>query len=206
MFPMERAILNLLKGHIFLNTSSIPVVRRLKPIDETPCITIQQAAEVQLSRKYVNKNDSQFVSLKNNAEVWVNIWCDTEEERHSLVNQITKRILQALGNHYTTCANFNKDNSLCNTLNCECKTLSIDNGRSIKGQCPYPKKYNYCNWFHHHHIVKNSFKITGRNDMDELDIAEPVLRTLIQLDMDYYLTHKLGGRLFNEIKINEDLL
>lgn len=206
MFPMERAILNLLKGYIFLDTINIPVVRRLKPVDETPCITIQQAAEVQLSRRYLNKNDKQYIGLKNNAEVWINIWCDTEEQRHSLVNQVTKRIFQALGNHYTTCGNFNKKYSTCQTLDYECKALSIENGRGIKGQCPYPKAYHYCNWFHQYSIVKSSFTIIGRNDMDELDIAEPVLRTLIQLDMDYYLTHELGGRLFNEITITEDLL
>lgn len=206
MYPMEKALLNLLKGYIFLDNTTIPIIRRLKPIDKTPCITIQQAAEVQLSRRYLNKNDSQLIGLKNNAEIWINIWCDTEEERHSLINQVTKRIFQALGNHYTTCANYDKDDSICSTLNHECQSLTVTNGRSVKGQCPYPKKYNYCNWFHHHHIVKNSFKISGRNDMDELDIAEPVLRTLIQLDMDYYLTHDLGGITFYEIQLNEDLL
>lgn len=206
MYPMERAILNLLKGEISFDSMNIPIVRRLKPIDQTPCITIQQAAETQLSRRYLSKNDSQLIGLKNNAEVWINIWCDTEEQRHSIINQVTKRIFQALGNHYTTCAHFNKDNHNCNMLNCECKALTIDNGRSIKGQCPYPKEYNYCNWFRHYRIVKNSFKISGRHDIDELDIAKPVLRTQIQLDMDYYLTHDLGGRLFEDIKINEDLL
>lgn len=205
MFPMEKAVLTLLKDYVFIDEKKVPIVRRLKPIDETPCITIQQAAEVQLSRKYIN-GDTQKIALKNNAEVWINIWCDSEEQRHSLVNQVTKRIFQALGNHHTTCANFNKENSMCTTLNHECESLTNDNGRSIKGQCPYPNEYGYCNWFNKHHIIKNTFKISGRHDLDELEISEPVLRTLIQLDMDYLLQYDLGGRVFDEIKINEDLL
>lgn len=42
--------------------------------------------------------------------------------------------------------------------------------------------------------------------MDELNITQPVLRTLIKLDFDYDRTYDLGGQEVNDIIIDEALL
>jgi len=42
--------------------------------------------------------------------------------------------------------------------------------------------------------------------MDELNITQPILRTLIKLDMDYFRTFDLGGQEVHEIIIDEALL
>ena len=201
MFPMEKAVWNLLKDHITYDDETIiPLVRRLTSEDETPCITIEQAAETQLKREIL-ATDVEKIRLRNNAEVWINIWCDSEEQRHSLIQQVELRIFQALSNHYTTCDKYSEGH--CTSLDKPCEVTTIDNGRTSKNQCPYPKENQYVNWFSKHHIIKKTFRISGRSNMDELDIAKPVLRTLIQLDMDYYNTYLVGGRTFTDFIIEE---
>ena len=204
MFPMEKAIWGLLKDNISYDDSQIiSLVRRLTSNDETPCITIQQAAEVQVSGKQI-PGQHEVIQLENNAEVWINIWCDTEKQRTSLVNQVETRIFQALANHYTTCEKF--DNGNCTFLKSECATLNISNGHTAKNQCPYPNIYGYSSWFKQHQIIKRTFCISGKQDMDELDFVNPVLRTIIKLDMNYYKFYNIGGHETNNIIIDEELL
>ena len=201
---MEKAVWDLLNGKVKLDDFDvISLVRRLTSEDETPCITIQQAAEVQLNRQ-VMPGKHEVIMTRNNVEVWINIWANTEEERNYIINQVEHRINQALANHYTTCANYNQGN--CDFLEDACAALNITNGRTAKSQCPYPKDYNYKSWFIQNKIIKNTFTISGRQDMDELNITQPVLRTLIKLDFDYFRTYDLGGQEIKDIIIDEALL
>ena len=152
---MEKAVWNLLNGNVKLDdVDVISLVRRLTPEDETPCITIQQAAEVELNREVMHCKHEVIVT-RNNVEVWINIWANTEEERDNILNQVEHRINQALANHYTTCANYNQGN--CDFLEDACAALNITNGRTAKNQCPYPKDYNYKSWFIQNKIIKNTF-------------------------------------------------
>ena len=204
MVPTEKAVWDLLNGNVKLDdVDVISLVRRLTSEDETPCITIQQAAEVQLNRQ-VMPGKHEVIMTRNNVEVWINIWANTEEERNYIINQVEHRINQALANHYTTCANYNQGN--CDFLEDACAALNITNGRTAKSQCPYPKDYNYKSWFIQNKIIKNTFTISGRQDMDELNITQPVLRTLIKLDFDYFRTYDLGGQEIKDIIIDEALL
>lgn len=204
MVPMEKAVWNLLNGNIKFNGDDvISLVRRLTSEDETPCITIQQAAEVQLDRQVMHCKH-EIIITKNNVEVWINIWANTVEERNHIRKQVEHRINQALANHYTTCANYNNGN--CNFLEDTCATLNTQNGRTAKNQCPYPNDYNYASWFIQNKIIKNTFTISGRQDMDELNVTQPILRTLIKLDMDYFQTYDLGGQEVEDIRIDEALL
>ena len=201
---MEKAVWDLLNGNVKLDdVDVISLVRRLTSEDETPCITIQQAAEVQLNRQVMHCKH-EVIMTRNNVEVWINIWANTEEERDNILNQVEHRINQALANHYTTCANYNQGN--CDFLEDACAALNITNGRTAKNQCPYPKDYNYKSWFIQNKIIKNTFTISGRQDMDELNITQPVLRTLIKLDFDYFRTYDLGGQEIKDIIIDEALL
>lgn len=137
MFPIEKAVWDLLNGHIkFNDVDVISLVRRLTSEDETPCITIQQAAEVQLYREFYPDNH-EIIVTENNVEVWIDIWANTDEERDSLLNQVETRINQALGNHYTTCAQYKKGD--CSFLDDTCATVTITNGRTAKINVHTPK-------------------------------------------------------------------
>lgn len=203
MYPMVNAFYQILKGRIKINDEKIKVIHRLKSRDQTPCITIEQAAEIQMKRDY-RTDATQRVVIENNVEIWVNIWCDTEEERHTMISQIKRIFFEALANHFSLCSHYTEGQ--CEFLNRECEALNITNGRTAKRQCPYPKENDYTSWFKEHHIIKNSFKLSGVQDMDELDIADPVLRTLIKFDLNYINSHDMGGLIPEDLIFDEELL
>ena len=203
MHVLEKAVIDLLRGYLDISNDKIFTGGRYKPIDVSPCVTVQQASEVNLSGNHM-PGATESIKLKYDAEVWINVWCDTDEQRDSLVEQIELRIFQALSNHYTTCAKYNEGN--CDFLEDECATLNVTNGRTAKNQCPYPNEYGYCNWFKKNQIIKRTFAISGKQKMDELNLSKPILRTLIKLEMNYYKLHEVGGHAIGNLIVDEDLL
>ena len=127
MYPIVNAFWELLKGNIIYEDKTIPIVKRLKSKDKTPCITLDIASDMQINRDY-RTDKTQRIVLEHSAEIWVNIWCDTEEERHTILSQIRLLFFKALGNHYTTCSHYN--DGTCNFLDRECEALTVMNGRS----------------------------------------------------------------------------
>ena len=178
-------------------------MKRLKSRDKTPCITIDQASDMQVKRDY-RTDSTQRIILEHNAEIWINIWCDTEEERHMILSQIRLLFFKALGNHYSLCSHYN--DGTCTFLERECEALTVTNGRSAKSQCPHPHENDYTSWFSEHHIVKNTFRLSAIAEMDELDVAEPLLRTLIKFDLNYIISHDLGGHVATDLRFEDDLL
>ena len=203
MFPLEKAFIDLLRGNLSISNEKIFTGNRYRPIDVTPCVTVQQASEVQVLTKQI-PGPTEVIRSEYDAEVWINVWCNTEEERQSLVEEIETRIFQALANHYTTCDNY--VNGDCGFLKDECATLNITNGRTAKNQCPYPYTYEYCSWFQKNQIIKRTFAINGKQEMDELEVSKSVLRTIIKIDATYYKLHEIGGHEIGNLIVNEELL
>lgn len=203
MDPMVKAFWEILKGNIIYADKPIPIVKRLKSRDKTPCITIEQASDMEVNRDY-QTDSTQRIVLENNAEIRINIWCDTEEERDTILSQIRLLFLKALGNHYSLCSHY--DEGLCAFLDRECEALTVINSRSAKSQCPHPTENDYTSWFSEHHIVKRSFRKSGEFELDELDVAEPILRTLIKYDLNYIISHDLGGHVATDLIFEDDLI
>ena len=191
---MEKAFMELLTP-----VMEIPIVVKYTPLDYTPCITIQQVDGRCQRREYVEIHNEQYIRKKYFSDIWINIWCNNEKERHQLISLIHERILQAEANHYTTCKHYNSVDETCSVLESKCEALTRNTNRTNKKQCPRLDIYQ--SFFKTHHIIKNSF-----HNRDELDVAEPVLRTIFKIDLDHYQYYKIGGRVFNDIKLNEELL
>jgi len=81
MYPIVNAFYQILKGRIKIDDEPVTVVHRLKRRDQTPCLTIEQAAEIQMKRDY-RTDETQRIIFENNVEIWVNVLCDTEEDHH----------------------------------------------------------------------------------------------------------------------------
>lgn len=203
MHIMEKALIDLLRNHLSLPNDKIFTGNRYRPIDVSPCVIIQQVSEVQVSTKHI-PGSNECIKSENNVEVWINIWCDTEEQRNSLIDEVETRIFQALANHYSTCANYINGN--CDFLKDECAALNITNGRTAKNQCPYPYTYEYCNWFNQNNILQNKFIISGTDEMDELNLTKPILRSIIKIDANYIKFYSIGGHPIKNILIDEELL
>ena len=203
MFLPEKAFIDLLRGNLSISDDKVFTGNRYKPMDVTPCVTVNQASEVLVSTKQMS-GPAEVIRLEYEVQVWINIWCNTEEQRTTLIDEVETRIHQALANHYTTCARY--DCGECTFLEAECAALNIINGRTAKNQCPYPNTYGYRSWFKKNQIIKRTFEIDGKQDMDELDLAKPVLRTLIKVDMNYFKIHTIGGHPIGKLIVDEELL
>ncbi len=203
MHILEKAFLKLLRGNLsIVEDPDIRIGNRYSPQDNTPCVTLDVVDENFIRRRFITLDNTQYLRKLYDVDLWINIYVNTEEDRQSIIEDINKRILQAEANHYTTCNNFNDGH--CNKLDSQCETLTIDNGRTIKNQCPNLE--NYQSFFKTYHIQKNTFKLIGVTNLDDLEISPPVLRTIFKLNMNYYTYYEIGGKSFNNINFSGDLL
>lgn len=204
MHVLEKAFIDLLRNYLPIPDGKIFAGSRYIPQDLTPCVTVQLADESFIRRHYVEIDNIQYSRKLYNANVWINVWCNTEEERQSLVDAIDLRINQAEEHHYTTCSNYNLDDNTCTKSMNVCESLNSQGGRANKGQCPNVR--NYHSFFENNNIPKRSFNVNSVTDLDELDPSEPILRTIFRLQLQYYRFYRIGGQLFKTIHINEGLL
>lgn len=196
MYKMEKAFLELLKNNIKIDDVDVPVIRRPAPLDQTPCITIQQVDEYFLRKRIIQINNIQYLEKEYRADLWINLWCNTENERQDILQQIEHRILQAEANYYTTCSNYHE--GMCSAINDECLTLTRNTGRTLKGLCPDTDIW--CSFFKHHHIKRSKFYINSRTDLDELNTTQPILRSILKLKMDYSTYYPIGGITFDRFQ------
>ena len=199
---METALLDLLANALTLDDKLVPFVKNIANVDRTPCFTINQADEQFVRRRYVQIDGAEYIRKRYTSSIWINIWCNNEKERHSLIQQVRHRIFQAEANHYTTCKYY--DNDTCTLLESRCEALTriTTNARANKQQCPDIN--HYTSFFQNHHIIKNTFRVDSVTDLDELDVTRETLRSIFKLEMDYYQYHKIGGQPFNDFEL-EDL-
>ncbi len=201
---MEKAFYDLLQDNISYDGSVVDCILGYAPIDETPCITIITADEIFIRRRYAEINHIQQIQKRYRDNVWINIWCNTNKQRVKITEQVQNRILQAEANHYTTCSNYNHKTTYCNVLKRECEALTSNKPRANKNQCPNSNIYE--SFFKQNNIIKNTFCIDSITDLDELDISNVVLRTIIKLKMDYYTYYPIGGKLYENIEFTGDLI
>lgn len=199
MNQLEKAFIDLLRDNLCLSNDKIYTGNRFKPEDESPCVQVNLVAENLVRRTYAEIQCKQYIKQEYNAELWINIWCNTEEERQTLINQIDNRIHQALANHYTTCSNY--DNNICSKTDETCEALTSHGYRADKKQCPNLE--NYQSFFTHNHILKRTFKILSTLNLDDLTLSETLLHTIFKLEMNYHKYYTIGGRPLKDLHIIE---
>jgi len=198
MHILEKAFIDLLRNHLPIPNEKIYTGNRYRPKDISPCVNLLLADENSIRRRYVEIENKQYIQQYYSAELWINIWCNTEEQRENLINSVTLRIKQALANHYTTCSKY--DNEFCSITSESCEALTSQSNRANKNQCPDLTKYQ--SFFNKNHIRKRTFKYKTI-DSDELNLSEPLLRTIFKLEMNYYDYYEIGGRTFTDVILEE---
>ena len=204
MHILEKAFITLLRNHLPIHNKYIFTGSRYIASDHTPCVSVQVADESYIRKNYVEIEHVQHLRRLYDADVWINIWCNTEEERTSLIDAIELRFNQLQASHYTTSSNFIFNDNTCSKIDNECEVLTSDTGRTNKGQCPNLE--NFTSFFETFNIPQRTFYVNSMTDLDELNESETVLRTIFKLNMQYYKFYPIGGRLFDEINFNEELL
>lgn len=198
-----KAFQKLLRGNInAVPDADIYYGSRYSPIDKTPCITLEVASETFIKRVPLEINQVEFLKKTYESEVWINCWCNIEEERAEIVNEVHDILLKAEINHYLSCPFY--QNEECTNLKTTCLCLTEDTGRANKNQCPDLSIYQ--SFFRYNDILKKTFKIGSVLNMDELGTNEPILRTIFRLTMRHSTYTEVGGRTFKTLTIDEELL
>ena len=107
MHVLEKAFIDLLYNHLPIHNRFIFTGSRYIPADQTPCVNVKLADESFIRKQSVEIDNIQYWRKLYSAEVWVNIWCSTEEERTSLIDAVKTRFNELEAHHYSTCSNFN---------------------------------------------------------------------------------------------------
>lgn len=199
MHILEKAFIDLLRNHLCISNDKIYAGNRYRPKDITPCVNLLLADETFIRRRYVEINNKQYIEENYNAELWINIWCNKEEERAQLLSQIRTRINQLLANHYTTCIFYDCANQNCSETMNTCEALTSQSNRANKNLCPDPTRFRSV--FNSYHIPKRTFHVNSITDLDELEVSESILRSIFKLEMNYYTYYEIGGRVFTDFKI-----
>ena len=199
----------------------IPVIKRSYPLDKTPCVTIDDSGgSTTLTKHFTNKplplptnhpqkkdypdyTPQQVLIDKRQSTIQVNVWCDTENEREYINNQILNLFYQAQTDHYRFCKQHMLGN--CKTLQEPCKAIKGTDKRGIKNQCPSPKEYHYQNLFTRYHIIRPTFNIENPFSLDDLGTEKVVLRSIFKISMVYYDYYNVGGNLVNDLIISDEL-
>ena len=90
MHVLEKAFIDLLRDNLCVPNQKIYAGNRYRPSDMTPCVNLSVADETLLRRRIVEKNCKQYIQQEYNAELWINIWCNTEEERQTLIKNVKR--------------------------------------------------------------------------------------------------------------------
>lgn len=199
----------------------VRVIPKHLPESKIPCITIHNNGGIIVkgSEKLLNINATlpsthpqydpsnpnrlypqQFRRTRNNTTVQVNVWATTEQDRYHINEQVKILIWKLKSDHYTLCPYNNK--GYCENIEAQCPVNSVNNHHTAKGQCPEPKNYNYHSLFTTYDIIRSTFTNDPEFNQDELDKAQPLLRTIHNFELEYYDYWNLGGNITTDYNLD----
>lgn len=229
MIKPIRAILRVLQGHIFLSDNrEVRLIQSPPQTDNTPCITIDNSSGSRtLNKTITNKNlplpithpqydpgdpnklySQQVIQEKRGVDLDLNIWCNTEDERAEIIQNVRTLFYLAQSDNYRFCSQYIEETHCCSTLQSICPThnLAVGEMRGTKGQCINPTLNGYMNIFAAYDLERSSFDVEPAYDIDDLETENMTLRSIIRVSTDYYDYHTIGGivsdNILNETTIN----
>lgn len=205
MNHIKKCFVQILQNKIYLNDEIIPVVIKDYPYDKTPCVTISgfnrdkgQHRRQQVSvmctlskdhplydpkypeRKYPHSAEYSIKSY----EIDLHVWCDTEEEREKIVDQIYDCLFYCMNFHHAFCIRYDNKTKECETTGDICEALTDKGYHGLRGQCPN-KNNNPMNIMNKYGIIKHSVHISPHYEADILDEKAPLKHSVIEINLDY---------------------
>ena len=200
MMKMEYFILDVLQNRLTLNNESVRLIQAPPQYNNMPCLTIDNSvgSRVLNSNKRnitVNNQRQEAIETEYEADLRIDIWALTEQQRQSLIEQVTTCFYQALSDHHEYCTSY-----MNGTCQCVVDLPEYANDkRAVKQQCPDPDGLPYENLWTKHHIDQQTFTISTPYNLDELGETEPILRTRFDISFNYRDYYIIGGKLSNTI-------
>ena len=220
-----RMLLKVLYNNVLLEDGTVvKIVKRDYPYDHTPCLTIDNSGGTSTIQKNIINKDSvipedhpqydsehpdrmisqQMIREERSISLNLNIWCNSQDEREEIINQISTIFKKIQSDHYSFCKQYHNGN--CSFLDSECRALTVQNGRTAKHQCPDPMGYHYENIFTTYDIIRPSFDVEPAYDLDDSTVNPQVLRSIIRVSFSYYDYHIIGGPISQDLSVDEELL
>ena len=193
-------LLDLFYHHIKYNDSFVPIIKRFYPIDKTPCITLDNQSNT-LKYYYYSYNPYEWLNKHFEAITVVNLWCNTEDERQNILEQIDDCFNGVINYHYPFCTRYHDGE--CETLASDCPAPTSTRGRACKHQCPKPEEYNYESLFTKYKVNPNSFGVNQGIDNDEYDKRDVLLRTMITVNFEYITSYCNDGKISTKLENEE---
>lgn len=205
-----QAILHILRGNVTHDGKTVPVIKRNYPLDKTPCINIDDSAStVTLNKRIYNKKNQdgekkEYLRTQRRTVLNIHLWCDTEQDRETLSNQITELFNKAYLDHYMFCTQYDKETMQCTHLNETCPTINQGKHlyKSSKNKCPQPKEYGYTNIFTKYDLIKRAWDLQVPYSNDNLNTKPPTLHNVFRLNCEYYDYIEIGGINSKELHYN----
>jgi hypothetical protein len=173
---LEWYIVDLLQGKLFHDGEKVEVVKQFSQHPTRPVITLDiQSVTTQqvfnnpsLARKY----------YEYKADININVWCDTERQRESLVQQITDCFYQEQTYHYRYCEQYSDGRCMTTGGNC----TGVTNAHY---RCKDPDTLGYSSLRYLHNIIPGTLVVDPPFELDDLSDHPPLLRSIFRCSAQY---------------------
>ena len=178
MNELEWYLVDLLQGYLTYDDKPVQVVKNFNQNPSRPVITLDiQSVIVQ---KIYNDPSLCERHWDYRSDININLWCDNEAQRQSLVEQILDCFYNEQTSHYRYCPNYEDGN--CKTLESVCPATTRTNCK-----CPKPDAYGFTSLQYRHNIVHGSLMVEHPFELDEVSDHPPLLRSIFRCTADYVI-------------------
>ena len=182
---LEQYLVKLLQGYITYDDRIVEVRKQFSNNPQLPVITLDLSPGVTTNYSYHDTDNRRAVLyFHRSANVNVNLWCNTEDEREQISQMIMQCFYMEKTNHFRYCSQY--EDGVCVSTGESCLTGSVVDGRTVKNKCPYPDRLGYESLQEACHIVWDTVRFEPPFDLDEEDRHPPLLRSVFRVSADYY--------------------
>lgn len=187
--------------NIYCDGEYVPIIKKPYPVDKTPCITLDEQ-DTRLHSRFFTYEPYEWLNREYDTSIMINLWCDTENDRQTILDEIHKVFNWLETDNYQLCTNY--EDGECLFLETDCPVPSSKHGRCMKHQCPYPTQYHYTNLFTFHQVYRNTLNVSEGVDNDEYDRKPVLLRTIIQVSFKYITRYCNDGKISETLEYMEE--
>lgn len=210
MNKLEQYIVGLLQHHLIYDEMPVQVRRQFLPVHDLPCVTLdvgrvdtEQVHRCTGGTNIFNEIQGNVDSIvyERSCEININLWCNTEDERETISDQIMECFNKEEAGHYTYCSNY--DDGTCNTTGESCLAEQGGTARARKNLCPSPMGMGYESLRSSCNIISGSLNVGSPVMLDEYGEHPPLLRNMFRVVAGYYDVYDVGGDLLDDVGIGE---
>lgn len=179
---LEMYIVDLLQGYLTYDNTPVQVVKQFSQHPTRPVITLD-IQSITTQAVYIDPSQAEkYYEYK--AIININLWCDTEQQRADLTEQIMDCFYKEQSNHYRYCPQYTNGN--CKTLQNTCPAVN-----GAHHTCKNPERYGFETLQSRHALIKGTVIIDPPFELDDLTDHPPLLRSIFRCEGQY--SHTLGG-------------